>query len=105
MTTVRLALVAIWIAGAAAALPAQQARTFLVAVTDEAQRPVTGLGAKDCALKDGARQPVRADTRVATGAGGDRTRPREGQGRFRQTHRDGRPVVQHAMAGNVQAMK
>jgi hypothetical protein len=59
MKTLRYALVAACVAGAVVVLPAQQARSFLVTVTDDAHKPVTGLGAEDFAIKDGgARQPV-----------------------------------------------
>jgi len=53
------ALAAISVTATAAVAPAQQVRSFLVTVTDDAHKPVTGLGAEDFAVKDGgARQPV-----------------------------------------------
>jgi hypothetical protein len=60
MRSLSLAVVAACAIGAGATLLAQQqAHSFLVTVTDETHKPVTGLGAEDFAVKDGgARQPV-----------------------------------------------
>ena len=59
MTKASLALGAFVLAVGVVAPSAQQAQSFLVTVTDDAHKPVTGLAAEDFAIKDGgARQPV-----------------------------------------------